>query len=304
MKLFLLSLSSVFVLFSCVSKKKFEAELASKQKAQQQASKEAQQRRETEAQLKAAQSDIERLKGELAGLQDRYKTLEKNYENDKKAFEVSSNTSQQALSNSAKQNEELRQRLSAKEAELNEKQAKLDRLQADLQAREKRVKELEQAISERDAKAKALRQRLADALLGFQASDLTVEERNGKVYVSLSQNLLFASGSSTLDRKGVDALRKLADVLNKNEDINILVEGHTDSEGDEKMNWELSTRRSLSISQALIDGKVNPERITAAGRGEHSPVADNSTKEGRAKNRRSEIILTPRLDLIYDLIKN
>jgi chemotaxis protein MotB len=304
MKLFLLSLSSVFVLFSCVSKKKFEAELASKQKAQQQASKEAQERRQTEAQLKAAQSDIERLKGELAGLQDRYKTLEKNYENDKKAFEASSNISQQALSNSAKQNEELRQRLSAKETELNEKQAKLDRLQADLQAREKRVKELEQAIADRDAKAKALRQRLADALLGFQASDLTVEERNGKVYVSLSQNLLFASGSSTLDRKGVDALRKLADVLNKNEDINILVEGHTDSEGDEKMNWELSTRRSLSISQALIDGKVNPERITAAGRGEHAPVASNATKEGRAKNRRTEIILTPRLDLIYDMIKN
>lgn len=177
-------------------------------------------------------------------------------------------------------------------------------LQADLAEREKRVAELEKAIADRDAKSKALRETLNDALRGFQASDLTIEERDGKVYVSLSQNLLFASGSAKLGSKGLDALQKLAKVLNESQDINILVEGHTDSDGDEKLNWKLSTERSLSIINELVTFKVAPERLTAAGRGEHAPIADNSNTEGKAKNRRTDIILTPKLDIIYNMLKN
>lgn len=190
------------------------------------------------------------------------------------------------------------------EKSLKERELKLKDLENSLAARETRVKELENAIAARDAKAKALKDKLTQALLGFESSDLSVEQRNGKVYVSLSQNLLFATGSSRLDSKGAGAITKLADVLNKNTEINVLVEGHTDSDGDEKMNWELSTKRSLSIVNQLIKNKVTPSRITAAGRGEHVPVASNDNDSGKAKNRRTDIILSPQLDEIMNILSN
>lgn len=212
---------------------------------------------------------------------------------------------------------DLQAKMDAERAEIDRLQADLDdkaanisnlqgdksALQKDLEAREARVKELEAAIAARDAKANALRDRLKEALLGFEDSDLSVEMRNGKVYVSLSQNLLFATGSSKLDKKGVDALTKLADVLNKNKGINVLVEGHTDSDGDAKMNWELSTKRSLSIVDLLTKNKVAPGRITAAGRGEFAPIASNDTEAGKARNRRTDIILSPQLDEIMNILQ-
>ncbi len=199
--------------------------------------------------------------------------------------------------------ERMRQEMQGKDNNLATLEAMKKELEKGLAEREKRVKELEQSIADRDAKAKALKDKLNEALKGFQASDLTVEERNGRVYVSLSQNLLFASGSSKLDSKGASALVKLAEVLNKNADIAVLVEGHTDSDGDEKTNWRLSSERSLSITDELIKNNLAPERITAAGRGEHSPIASNNTPDGKAKNRRTDIILSPKLDVIYDMLK-
>lgn len=197
----------------------------------------------------------------------------------------------------------LSKQLKDKDGNLADLEAIKRDLQKDLADREKRVAELEKAIADRDAKSKALRALLNEALTGFQASDLSVEERDGKVYVSLSQNLLFASGSSKLDPKGVDALQKLANVLNKNTEVSILIEGHTDTDGDAKSNWKLSTERSLSIIDELVKSKVAPERLTAAGRGQHAPVASNATPDGKAKNRRTDIILAPRLDVVYDIIK-
>lgn len=188
--------------------------------------------------------------------------------------------------------------------QLKSREDKVKELENSLASREKRVKELEAAIASRDAKAKELKDKLNQALLGFQSSDLSVEERNGKVYVSLSQNLLFSTGSSKLDSKGAGAIAKLSDVLNKNIDIDVLVEGHTDTDGDEKMNWELSSKRSLSIVDEMVKAKVNPARITAAGRGEHMPVAPNDTEAGKAKNRRTDIILSPKLDAIMDILRN
>jgi chemotaxis protein MotB len=200
--------------------------------------------------------------------------------------------------------EKLRKDLEDKTASLADANSAKQGLQKDLAEREKRVQELEAAIAERDAKAKALKDKLAEALRGFQASDLSVEERNGKVYVSLSQNLLFAAGSSKLDAKGASALVKLADVLNKNVEIDVNIEGHTDSDGDEKANWKLSTERSLSIVDELIRDKVEPSRLSATGRGEHVPIGNNATADGKAKNRRTDIILTPKLDVIYNMLKN
>lgn len=190
------------------------------------------------------------------------------------------------------------------EKNLKAREDKVKKLEESLSAREARVKELEAAIAKRDAQAKALRDKLNEALLGFKSSDLSVEERDGKVYVSLSQNLLFATGSSRLDSKGVQALDKLSAVLNKNTDIDIMIEGHTDSDGEAKMNWELSTKRSLSIVNQLVKAQVEPSRITAAGRGEHKPIASNSTSDGKAKNRRTDIILSPKLDAIMDILKD
>ena len=204
----------------------------------------------------------------------------------------------------------LQQKMDAERAEIERLQASVGNLegdksalQKDLEAREARVKELEAAIAARDAKANALKNKLSQALLGFESSDLSVEMRNGKVYVSLSQNLLFSSGSAKLDKKGIDALQKLAKVLQTNKEINVLVEGHTDSDGDEKMNWELSTRRSLSIVDQLIKNQVGPSRITAAGRGEHLPIASNDTESGKARNRRTDIILTPQLDEVMTILE-
>jgi chemotaxis protein MotB len=193
---------------------------------------------------------------------------------------------------------------SALEKDLKERQDKLDKMADDLASREARVKELESAIAARDAKAKALKDKLNNALLGFESSDLSVEQRNGKVYVSLSQNLLFNKGSSKLDSKGARAIVKLSEVLNKNKEIDVLVEGHTDSDGEDKINWKLSTERSLSIVEKMIKNRVEPKRITAAGRGEHVPVSSNSTESGKAKNRRTDIILSPKLDAIMDILKN
>ena len=193
---------------------------------------------------------------------------------------------------------------SALEKDLKERQDKLNQMATDLAEREARVKELESAIAARDAKAQALKDKLNQALLGFESSDLSVEQRNGKVYVSLSQNLLFSKGSSKLDSKGASAIVKLSEVLNKNTEIDVLVEGHTDSDGDDKVNWKLSTERSLSIVDKMIKNKVTPKRITAAGRGEHVPIASNSTEGGKAKNRRTDIILSPKLDAIMDILKN
>ena len=221
--------------------------------------------------LERERADIKKLQDELAGKDSSINSLQKNK--------------------------------SDLEKSLQEREDKVSSLEEAIAAREKRVNELEAAMAARDAKTRALRQKLKDAMTGFKSSDLSVEEKNGKVYVSLSQNLLFATGSSKLDSKGASAISKLAEVLNKNSDIAVLVEGHTDSDGDAKMNWELSTKRSLSIVNQLIKSNVAPERITAAGRGEHVPVASNSTDDGKAKNRRTDIILSPNLDAIMDLIK-
>ncbi len=206
--------------------------------------------------------------------------------------------------------ERLQADLETKTANVNNLQGDKSALEADksalmkdLEAREQRVKELEAAIAARDNKANALRDRLREALLGFEAEDLSVEMRNGKVYVSLSQNLLFATGSSKLDSKGADALTKLSEVLKKNKGINVLVEGHTDSDGEAKMNWELSTKRSLSIVDLLTKNNVEPSRITAAGRGEFAPIASNDTAAGKARNRRTDIILSPQLDEIMNILK-
>ena len=168
---------------------------------------------------------------------------------------------------------------------------------------------MRQRLATQDSIASRLNSILHNALLGFDSDELSVEIHEGKVYVSMSDNLLFRSGSATVESKGKEALKLLADVLDKNRDIDILVEGHTDNVPKKtavyKDNWDLSVARATSIVRILTDDyKISPLRMTASGRGEFSPRASNDTAEGRSKNRRTEIILSPKLEEILRLINN
>src|SRR5690554_2663902 len=177
----------------------------------------------------------------------------------------------------------------------------------ELDDREKRINEMEAIIARQDSITNRLNSVIRDALLGFQDDELSVEVKNGKVYVSMSDKLLFKSGSATVEEKGKEAIEKLGNVLEKNPDIDILIEGHTDNvpikTATYKDNWDLSTGRATSIVRLLADNHdLDEKRITAAGRGEFMPRATNDTKEGRALNRRTEIILAPKLDELMNLL--
>ena len=206
------------------------------------------------------------------------------------------------------QNEQFNQELTKKSNELNQKSSDIIAKEKLLKERENTLNELKKVIARQDSITKRLNDILRDALLSFKSDELSVEVKNGKVYVSMSDKLLFQSGSAAVEEKGQAAIKVLADVLNKNSDIDILVEGHTDNlpikTAQYKDNWDLSVARATSIVRILTtDYKITPTRLTASGKGEFLPRATNSTAEGRAKNRRTEIILSPKLDEIMKLIK-
>ncbi|WP_411273048.1 OmpA family protein [Daejeonella sp.] len=185
----------------------------------------------------------------------------------------------------------------------------ISKLSADLQKREARLKEVEEILRKRDEATNALKNKLQKALLGFQQSGLTVDIRNGKVYVSLTDKLLFSSGSIVIDDKGKLVLKELAMVLKTQPEINISVEGHTDNQrvvnlGQIKDNWDLSVLRATSVVRFLTEGEnIENSRITATGKGEYQPIEQGSTPDIRSRNRRIEIVLSPKLDELYNLIK-
>lgn len=187
--------------------------------------------------------------------------------------------------------------------------SEINKLSGDLKKREERLKEVEEILRKRDEATNQLKTKLQEALLGFTKSGLTVEMKNGKVYVSLTDKLLFPSGSIIIDEKGKQALTQLAGVLKQQPEINIAVEGHTDSQkinnlGQIKDNWDLSVLRSTSVVRFMTEEqKVDGVRMTATGKGQFQPLGSNASADGRSKNRRIEIVLSPKLDELYDLIK-
>jgi chemotaxis protein MotB len=209
--------------------------------------------------------------------------------------------------------EDLQEKYTAMDANYaklrNNSSSEINKLSDDLKKREQRLKEVEEVLRKRDESTNQLKEKLQQALLGFTKSGLTVEIKNGKVYVSLTDKLLFPSGSIVIDEKGRQALTQLANVLKEQSDINIAVEGHTDTQkiknlGQIKDNWDLSVLRSTSVVRYLTENeKVDGVRMTATGKGEFQPLGSNATAEGRSKNRRIEIVLSPKLDELYDLIK-
>ena len=198
-------------------------------------------------------------------------------------------------------------------ARINENNLLLDSLnlkQYELNKGLLRVGELERLIIEKEQNLSLLKKNLSNALLNFEGKGLTVEQRNGKVYVSMENKLLFKSGSWTVGSQGKKAINQLSKVLAKNPEINVLIEGHTDNvpysgNGPIQNNWDLSTKRATSIVLLILkDNQILPQKITAAGRGEFLPIGPNNTKKGRSTNRRIEVILTPQLDTISELLEN
>ncbi|EID76703.1 OmpA/MotB family protein [Imtechella halotolerans] len=246
------------------------------------------------AEYSKAIAERDRLKQDLVAMEANIRNLQMSYD----ALEKNSNA---ALTDNAKKNRELLEQLEKENNRLNELRQQLD-------ARSRRVDELEHLIASKDAAMKNLKDALSKALLDFEGKGLTIEQRDGKVYVSMENKLLFNSGSWAVGVEGRKAVQQLGQVLSQNPDINVLIEGHTDdvpykSSGTINDNWDLSTKRATAIVQILVENRqINPNNLTAAGRGEYAPISTNSTADGKARNRRIEVILTPKLDEVSKLL--
>ena len=249
----------------------------------------------TKAERDKLASDFEASDKSLKTLQASYSALEKN--------------SDESLKVNMAKNRELLAQLEAKEKALAAEKANLNKLSADLKDRSDRVNELESLIAAKEAAMKKLKETLSKSLKAFEGKGLTVHQKDGKVYVSVENKLLFESGSWAVGPEGKKAVVAVGKVLGDNPDISILIEGHTDNDkfggavGQIENNWDLSTKRATAIVNILAENKaVKKDNLTAAGRGEYAPLMSNDTQEGKAKNRRIEIILTPKLDEISKML--
>lgn len=313
---FLSALLSVFLFSSCVSSKVYK-DLEGKHsdlqqehdKLESEFSRLSVDHSQTEAQLADLESRYATLKEEAAQLDQELSNTQKSLNSLQKSYDALEANSSSALAENSKRNRELLAELEEKEKALATERLRLERLEKDLQARSQRISELEGVIAAKDAKMNALKNSLSRALTNFEGKGLTVEQRDGKVYVSMENKLLFGSGSWSVGAEGRRAVSQLASVLADNPDIAVLIEGHTDNvpyngTGALNDNWDLSTKRATAIVQLLRQNdEIDPQNLTAAGRGEYAPVATNESAEGRAKNRRIEVILTPKLDEINQLLQ-
>jgi len=256
------------------------------------------------------QSDYDATLLERNQLQQDVTALQKKYDTLNDAYTALEQNSSIAIADNVQKNRELLAQLEAKELALEAENDRLLKLEADMQERSQRIAELEALIASKDQAMLDLKNAISKALTAFEGKGLTVEQRDGKVYVSMENKLLFKSGSWAVGTEGRVAIEQLGTVLEDNPDIVVLIEGHTDndpfsSRGQIANNWDLSTKRATAIVQILSENTaINPKSLTAAGRGEFAPIASNETTEGKSKNRRIEIVLTPKLDEISKLLNN
>lgn len=265
-------------------------------------------KKELENELNALKQTYETVKSESDQLKSDLNSLKKNYDNLNAAYSALEQNSSKALEENSQKNRALLEQLKAKEEALALENERLMRLEADMQERSERIAELEALIDAKDQAMKDLKNAISKALTDFEGKGLTVQKRDGKVYVSMENKLLFKSGSWAVNTEGRNAIIQLGNVLAKNPDIAVLIEGHTDNvpfsnRGQISNNWDLSTKRATAIISILAENKaISLENLTAAGRGEYAPVNSNDTTEGKAKNRRIEVVLTPKLDKISKLL--
>jgi chemotaxis protein MotB len=260
---------------------------------------------------------ILRLQDTIAQLTDEQRMLNNRYADLMKAQEALQTGSRQEirkLLEQIQQNQEVLQQkenqLFSAEQTLNERTLAVQKLEDELNERNQKLIALQQALFQKDSITQALRKKVADALLGFEGKGLTVAMRDGKVYVSLDEKLLFASGSAAVDKRGAEAIGSLAKVLEQNPDINVTIEGHTDDvpykgSGQLVDNWDLSVKRATSVVRIMLKNSgIDQSRVTAAGRAEFVPLQAAKTPEARQANRRIEVILAPKLDEVLKLLEN
>ena len=275
MKNYLVVIASVLLFSSCVAKRHLIA---------------------SQNHVSSLQSDSTRFESKVSSLQNQILNQEKSIED-----------LNQKIAGLNKQVSDLSSQNTALGAQTEEQMSKLSQSKQELQRQQERLKQLQDLLNQQKEASESLKNKMSEALKGFSSSELTVHQKNGKVYVSLSENLLFPSGSATVNSKGVDALSKLAAVLNLNQDVAVNIEGHTDSipiRGRYQDNWDLSTARANSIVRILVNNyRVDPVRVTSSGHSYYDPVDTNSTSQGRANNRRTEIILSPKLEEMYQLLE-
>jgi len=239
-------------------------------------------------------------------LENNLEALQNKYDNLDESYQALSAQSSKKLAEQSQKNQELLTQLEEKERKLEAESLRLENLQLELNHRSAQIEELQNLINAKEAQMQQLKDAISKALTNFEGKGLTVEQKNGKIYVSMENKLLFNSGSWAVGTQGKKAVEQLASVLSQNKDINVLIEGHTDNvpyTGATIIdNWDLSVKRATAIVRILENKGVSQTQITAAGRSEYVPVGTNETKEGKAKNRRIEIILTPNLDEISKIL--
>lgn len=318
MRFIYLYISILFITFSCVPAKKYN-DLVAREK---QCSDELEKYKTSSLDFEGKFKDIEAkhtvlskeiaiLKNDTNELGTKFRLLQTQYDKIVDQNEVLENKYDKLRLSGAKETSLLQSDLEAKNLELQRKEDALDNVEKELNLkskllaeREQRVNELEELIKRKDDAVMALKTKVSNALKGFENKGLTVVHKNGKIYVSLEAKLLFKTGSVAVEEEGKKALIELAKVLEHEKDIEIIVEGHTDTDKlasptSPKNNWELSVLRSTSVVDIMIaNSKVNPSQLMAAGRSEFHPI----DSQDKAKNRRIEIIISPNLNELFDII--
>ncbi len=296
----------ILMLFSCVSTKKYkllEAEnldqsnrIEKLEFARERGEVAAQDRDNCSQQLRQAENLLKEVNANYNGLKSANASLQTSYDDLlKQNVELLNVTSQEKS--------KLTSEINKKQEELDAKERMLAERQERIKVSEDKIASLESLLSREKLRMDSLQNSISNALFVFGPSDLSVVQKEGKIYVSLSQKLLFSKGSDVIDKNGVNALSKLAEVLRERQDIDIIVEGHTDPDGNAEQNWDLSTKRATSVVKLLQKSGVPPNNLTASGRALYDPIAANDSEINKGKNRRTEIILSPKLDQIMELIR-
>jgi chemotaxis protein MotB len=279
--------------------------------------------KELEAKLATLEKDMSAVKQEITATESARDKAVEDYNKVSSKYSELQNAQEDLVKGNVKETQKLlaelqtaQENLQKKEdllhqlgQSLDDKKVSLDELTFELEKRKARMAELEKILDAQKKIVQDLKNKVSEALLGFENNGLTVTNKDGKVYVSLDEKLLFKTASWDIDANGRNALKKLSGVLEKNSDIQVMIEGYTDNvpynpgSGQLKDNWDLSVKRATTVVRVLLEGsKIDPKRLTASGRSQYLPVDDRNTPDARQKNRRTEIILTPDLTELYQLI--
>jgi len=323
--MFLMLGVSVFVLGSCVTKQKYNELQSDLTECNAEREKLVSQKINLDNRVIELESAVEKMKSQIQQLEadtvllssksrevsEAYKKMQSDYDELASSYKAMSAGNKRDAEAMLAKLQEAQTKLDEKERELKNLSDDLEKKNEDLNEKSAKLTELQAILDKKDADVLALREKIKQALQGFEGSGLQVTEKNGKVYVSMDEKLLFASGRFTIDNNGKEALKALAKVLESDPGISITVEGHTDnvpyspaSSAQIRDNWDLSVMRATTVVKTILEhGDINPERLTASGRGEYIPIDSEDSKDARSKNRRTEIILTPQLDALFEILK-